>query len=119
MKKSMLFGLYLGLFGFLTAQVPKSYFLVLGVANGAFQDTRYSDVPYNGFGGHFGLGFERKSESNEWGARLQSKNLLAFPNHGASDAVNSVLRIGGFYRQEMPQWAVILYVGGSIGQLNL
>ncbi len=55
----------------LHAQKTSSFYVDIGGGFSSFQDVKYSNVKYNGFGGVFGLGYLKENEKAIWGVNLQ------------------------------------------------
>ncbi|MEE9361288.1 MAG: hypothetical protein V3U92_01675 [Cellulophaga sp.] len=82
-------------FSGLQAQKKSVFYIEAGAAYSTFQDTKYSDVIYSGFGGKYGIGYLKESPKNIWGINLEIIAVNEKPsthNGGSSPTFNVVLQ---------------------------
>lgn len=101
----------------LHAQKTKSFYVDIGGSFSSFQDVKYSNVRYNGFGGVFGLGYLKESEKALWGANFQGVFASEKPaTHSASTAKTNDLMLQVKYLHRVKE---NVFIGATWDVLDL
>lgn len=81
-----------------------NFFVSAGGAYSSFQDQKYSDVRYNGFGSAFGIGFEKHNEKALWGIHLNGVFTKEKPStHSATRAKTTSVGLDVKYLRKVKQ----------------
>ncbi|WP_103069184.1 hypothetical protein [Aquimarina sediminis] len=101
----------------LHAQNTNSFYVDMGGSFSTFQDVKYSNVRYNGFGGEFGMGYQKENQKAIWGVNFNAMfTSEKADKHNVGTARTNNLTVGAKYLYNVKR---NLFVGATWDILDL